>query len=190
MRWALEEAGLPYSVEGVPFVEKSDRHFLHQPFGQVPWLGDGELEVFESGAAVLHVAEKSRLLVLADPEGRAQVLQWAFAALNSVEGASLPWFILQFVEGERETESWQAIDKFLNARLGRMEDVLSDRAWLTGEFSAADILMVDVFRVIDRFDGLAGYPACRKYKERGESRSAFTKALADQLDFFARADAR
>jgi glutathione S-transferase len=50
LRWALEEAGLPYRVESTPFRERTAHHFAHQPFGQAPWLTDGDLTIFESGA--------------------------------------------------------------------------------------------------------------------------------------------
>lgn len=188
IRWALEEAGLPYTVEGVSFEERGAEHFQSQPFGQVPWLTDGDLTVFESGAAVLHIAEKAEALMPSEPKERTDVIKWLFAALNSVEAASLPWFIFQFVKDDQETEGRKAIEKFLSSRLTHMEDVLSDREWLTGHFSAADIVMADVFRVIDRFDGFAKYPACRSYMTRGEDRPAFKKALADQLEHFSKAD--
>lgn len=190
IRWALEEAGLPYTVEGVPFEDRSPEHLHHQPFGQVPWLTDGELTIFESGAAVLHVAEKAEVLMPSNPRGRGDVIKWLFAALNSVEAASLPWFIFQFVKDDQETEGRKAIDWFLASRLKHMDTVLSDREWLAGRFSAADIVMVDVFRVIDRFDGLADYPACRSYMKRAETRPAFKKALADQIAHFREADLR
>lgn len=94
VRWALEEAGLPYSVNSTPFRDRNAAHFAHQPFGQVPWLSDGKLSIFESGAILLYLGERSHVLLPGDPVGRAEVQQWLLAALNSVEVASLPWFIL------------------------------------------------------------------------------------------------
>ena len=190
IRWALEEAGLPYSVEGVPFKDRGSDHFKHQPFGQVPWLTDGDMTIFESGAAVLHVAEQSDALMPSDAKGRSEVIKWLFASLNSVEAASLPWFIFQFAGDSEETEGRKAINDFLSSRLSHMEDVMSERVWLTEQFSAADIVMVDVFRVIDRFDGLTDYSACRSYVKRAEDRPAFKKAYADQMAFFEEADLR
>ena len=96
IRWALEEAGLPYRVAGVPFGDRGPAHFAHQPFGQVPWLTDGDISIFESGAILLHLGERSEALMPADPRGRSEVIEWLFAALNSVEMASLPWSIFQF----------------------------------------------------------------------------------------------
>ncbi|WP_300073803.1 glutathione S-transferase family protein [uncultured Ruegeria sp.] len=190
IRWALEEAGLPYSVEGVPFKERDADHFKHQPFGQVPWLTDGDVTIFESGAAVLHIAEKSDVLLPSDAKGRSEVIKWLFAALNSVEAASLPWFIFQFTGNGEESDGREAINDFLSSRLSHMEDVLESKDWLTDRFSAADIVMVDVFRVIDRFDGLSNYPVCRNYMKRAEDRPAFKKALADQIGHFKQADLR
>jgi glutathione S-transferase len=88
VRWAMEEAGLPYRVKGVPFGDRNAEHFAHQPFGQVPWLTDGDISIFESGAILLHLGERSDALMPADPRSRWEVLEWLFAALNSVEMAS------------------------------------------------------------------------------------------------------
>ena len=96
VRWALEEAGLPYRVESTPFRDRNAEHFSHQPFGQVPWLTDGDISIFESGAILLHLGERSETLMPADPRGRSDVKEWLFAALNSVEAASLPWSLLMF----------------------------------------------------------------------------------------------
>lgn len=185
IRWALEEAGLPYSVATVPFPQRTPEHLRQQPFGQVPWLCDGDLTIFESGAAVLHLAEKSETLMPADPLGRSEVIKWLFAALNSVEAASLPWFIFQASGDVQDTAGRRAIDAFLASRLTDMERVLSGRDWLTDRFSAADIVMVDVFRVVNRFGGLGGYPACHAYMTRATERPAFLKAFADQMAHFA-----
>jgi glutathione S-transferase len=96
VRWALEEAGLPYRVESVPFGDRKAGHFEHQPFGQVPWLTDGDMSIFESGAILLHLGERSAALMPADRRGRSDSIEWLFAALNSVEMASLPWALLNF----------------------------------------------------------------------------------------------
>ena len=188
VRWALEEAGLPYSVASVPFRERGGEHYAHQPFGQVPWLTDGELCVFESGAILLHLGERSERLMPADPCGRSDVVKWLFAALNSVEMASVPWTIFHFSGEAGETPAFKRFDEFLNSRLGHMESMLAGREWLTENFSVADIVMVDVLRLVDRFDGLATYPGCRAYVARGIGRPAFVKAHADQMAHFAAAD--
>ncbi|MDP3855701.1 glutathione S-transferase family protein [Phenylobacterium sp.] len=189
VRWALEEAGLAYRVESVSFRDRKAGHFAHQPFGQAPWLTDGDLSIFESGAILLHLGERSDALLPADPRGRSEAKEWLFAALNSVEMASLPWSLLEFSGESEDTAAWKLFDGFLKVhRLQHMEPVLAGREWLAGTFSVADILMVDVLRLVDRFDGLANYPACRDYVARAMARPAFVKAYEDQMAHFAAAD--
>jgi len=189
VRWALEEAGLPYRVESTPFKDRKPEHFAHQPFGQVPWLTDGDLSIFESGAILLHLGERSEALLPTDPRHRGETLEWLFAGLNSVEMASLPWFILSFSDDTAGTPAWQRMDDFLKkSRLTHLEPVLSQREWLAGRFSLADIVMADVLRQVDRFDGLTDFPACRDYIARATARPAFIKAHADQMAHFAAAD--
>jgi glutathione S-transferase len=186
VRWALEEAQLPYRVESVSFRERGPEHLAHQPFAQVPWLTDGDLSIFESGAILLHLGHKSEALLPSDPARRSEGIEWLFAALNSVEMASLPWVLFEFA---RDTsESRKRFDDFLRLRLGRLEPVLASREWLVGEFSVADILMSDVLRLVDRFDGLREHPACKAYVTRAIARPAFVKAHADQLAHFAAGD--
>lgn len=190
VRWALEEARLPYRVESVPFTDRTADHFAHQPFGQVPWLTDGDTSIFESGAILLHLGERSDMLMPVDPGSRSEVIQWLFAALASVEAASQPWSFFEFSGATSETPMRKFFDGFLEARLKRMEAVLAGREWLAGTFSIADILMADVLRLVDRFNGLAAYPACRAYGARATGRPAFVKALTDQMAHFAAEDAR
>jgi glutathione S-transferase len=189
VRWALEEAGLPYRVESTPFKDRTSDHFANQPFGQVPWLKDGDLSIFESGAILLHLGEKSPALMPADQNGRAETIEWMFAALNSVEMATVAWSILKF-SGETSGAAWDLMDGFVKThRLRHLEPVLAGREWLAaGRFSIADILMTDVLRLVDRFGTLADYPACKAYVGRAEARPAFVKAHADQMAHFALAD--
>jgi glutathione S-transferase len=189
VRWALEEAGLPYRVQSTPFKERGPEHIAHQPFGQVPWLIDGDISIFESGAILLHLGERSEKLMPTDPKKRAEAKEWLFAALNSVEMATLPWVMFNFMGFTDATPTWKWIDDFVKLRLSRMEPVLAKDGWLAGSFSIADIMMADVLRVLNRFDGLKDSPACRTYVERATSRAAFKKAYADQMAHFAKADA-
>ncbi|MCK1478081.1 glutathione S-transferase [Bradyrhizobium sp. LB8.2] len=189
VRWALEEAALPYRVASVPFGDRDAAHFAHQPFGQVPWLTDGDISIFESGAILLHLGERSAKLIPTDPRGRSEAIAWVFAALNSVEMPSLPWSMLKFMGDAGDTPAWKFVDGFLKLRLKHLEPVLAGREWLAGSFSIADILMSDVLRPVDRFDGLAEHPACRAYVTRATARPAFVKARADQMAHFAAADA-
>ena len=189
IRWALEESGLPYCVRSTPFKDRGAGHFQHQPFGQVPWLTDGEVSIFESGAIILYIAGRSEALMPADPKGWADVLSWMFAALNSVEIASQPIAFFEFFSEHKAPSIYrEAHDAFLAARLKHMEAVLADREWLAGAFSAADILMADVLRWIDEWNGLDPFPQCRSYVARATARPAFAKAHADQLAHFAASD--
>ncbi|MEG2359651.1 glutathione S-transferase family protein [Acinetobacter sp.] len=166
VRWALEEAGLPYTVQSTPFKNRGAEHFAHQPFGQVPWLTDGGISIFESGAILLYIGGFSEKLLPLDPRGRSDIIQWIFAALNSVEMASLPLSFYRFTHDTAETPEKKLMDAFLRARLQHMETVLAGREWLAGAFSIADILMADVLRLADRFGGLADFPACHAYAAR------------------------
>ncbi len=188
VRWALEEAKLPYRVESTPFRARGPEHFVHQPFGQAPWLTDGDISIFESGAILLHLGERSEVLMPTDPRGRSDVIEWLFAALNSVEMPSVPWSLFKFSGDTVQTPGRKQLDGFLDARLQRMEPVLAGREWLAGTFSVADIAMSDVLRLVDRFDGLAGHLACRDYVARATARPSFVKAHADQMAHFAAAD--
>lgn len=192
VRWALEEAGLPYRIETVPFVQsfetKNEAHLAHQPFGQVPWLTDGDLTIFESGAILLHLGERSERLLPKDPKGRAEAIEWVFAALNSVEMATVCWSIFKFSNASLDDPGFKRIDDFVHLRLRRLEPALARREWVAGTFSVGDILMADVLRLVDRFGTLEGYPACRAYLQRATARPAFVKAHADQMAQFEAAD--
>jgi glutathione S-transferase len=188
VRWAVEEAGLPYRVESTPFRDRGAEHFAHQPFGQVPWLTDGDISIFESGAILLHLGNRSDALLPSNPRNRSEAVEWLFAALNSVEMASLPWSLLQFSGDTGDTPAWKRFDDFLKLRLKYLEPVLAKREWLSASFSVADIAMSDALRLVDRFEGLANHPACRGYVTRATTRPAFIKAHADQMAHFAAAD--
>ncbi len=143
LRWACEEAGLDYSVHTVPFDERGPDHLAHQPFAQIPFLSDGEVELFESGAGLLHLARKSETLMPRDPAGEAQTLQWTIAALNSIEMVSVPWWFLE-VTGAQENN----LAGWLESRLDHMERIFTEREWLVADrFTVADLLMADVLRV-------------------------------------------
>lgn len=188
VRWALEEAGLPYRVESTPFKDRGPEHFAHQPFAQVPWLTDGDLNIFESGAILLHLGEMSDKLLPTDRRARSEAKEWVFAALNSMEMASVPWSLFHFM-GQTDGQMFAFFDNWVkDLRVKRLETVLAKREWLAGSFSIADILMVDVLRLIDRFKGLDDAPICKAYVARAMARPAFQKAYADQMVHFAKAD--
>jgi glutathione S-transferase len=192
VRWALEEAGLPYRVTLVGYGDGMTPLTTYksvQPFGQVPAIEDGPVVLFESGAIVLYVAEKSRDLLPGDPAGRAHVTQWMFAALNTMEPAidQLAGIDL-FYAGEAWAQARRpAVEEFVRRRLADLAGCLGDRPYLAGSFSAADILMAAVLRTLRHTDLVAAEPVLRAYKERCEARPAFTKALAGHMAPFASA---
>ncbi len=189
IRWALEEAGLPYTVATTPFHDRGPGHYASQPFGQVPWLTDGDLTIFESGAILLHLAERSPTLMPATPKARAEVTTWLFAALNSMELATVPWSIFKFMDQPPDNPIVGFFEKWLASRLQNIEAVLEKTDWLIGPFTVADIAMSDVLRLMDRTGDLAPCPAARDYVLRATARPAFQKAHADQIAHFAAADA-
>lgn len=190
IRWALEEAGLPYRVDTTPFQDRGPEHLSAQPFGQIPWLTDGDAVIFESGAVLLHLAEKSPVLMPANPRGRAEVLSWVIAALNSVDLPGQPWALFRFMDFPRTSPEAGFVESFLTQRLERLEAVLGEREWLVDDrFTVADLIMADVLRQVDRFDGLANYPAVHAFVARATARPAFRKAYQDQMAHFAAADA-
>jgi glutathione S-transferase len=183
LRWACEEAGLSYSVRTVPFERRETNHLAQQPFGQVPFITDGEIEIFESGACLLHLARKSGNLMPSDPVGEAQTVQWIIAALNSIEMVTVPWWYLE-VTGVKEN----GLTGWMESRLSHIEDVLKDREWLAADrFTAADLLMADVLR-IGKIRAFGARPATESYITRVTNRPAFKKAYNDQLAHFAAAD--
>lgn len=185
LRWACEEAGLPYDVRTVPFDDRATNHLDRQPFGQVPYLDDGEVKMFESGAGLLHLARRSEALMPRDPAGEAETLQWTIAALNSVEMVSLPWWFLEISGAETN-----ALTGWLTQRLDHIETILGGREWLAADrFTVADLLMADVLRV-DKVRAFGDRPATEAYVSRATDRPAFRKALADQLAMYEAADAK
>ncbi|MCU0826102.1 MAG: glutathione S-transferase family protein [Tabrizicola sp.] len=186
LRWACEEAGLPYTICTAPIAERGADHLTRQPFAQVPFLTDGATRLFESGACLLHLAEKSETLMPRDALGRAEVLEWVIAGLNSVEMVTVPyWFIGRTSPPENPLDGWLA------SRLDRLNAVLASRDHLAaGRFTVADLLMADILRVAVIRSRLDDYPALAAFTSRVLTRPAFCKALQDQLDHFAEADAR
>ncbi len=183
LRWACEEAGIPYAIRTVAFDDRHTNHLDRQPFGQVPMLEDGEVKLFESGAGVLHLARRSEALMPRDPAGEAEVIQWVIAGLNSIEMVTMPWIVMGWSGNEVP-----AITEWMDTRLGQLENVLAGREWLVGDrFTAADLIMADVLR-LGELRQRGERPASEAYVERVTARPAFLKAHADQLALYAAAD--
>lgn len=183
LRWACGEAGLDYAVGTVAFDDRETNHLDRQPFGQVPFLTDGQIEIFESGACLLHLARKSEVLMPRDPAGEAETTEWLLAALNSIEMVSVPWWFLN-VSGQTDNK----LTDWLKKRLDQLENIFAAREWLAaGRFTVADLLMTDVLRNM-QVRAFGDRPATEAYVARITKRSAFKKAEAEQLAHFDAAD--
>lgn len=183
LRWAAEEAGLAYDMGTVRFEDRETNHLESQPFGQVPFLVDGDIRMFESGACLLHLARKSETLMPRDTAGEAETTQWVLAALNSIEMVTVPWWFLK-ITGKEDN----GLTGWVDRRLAQLESVLSRREWLAANrFTVADLLMADVLRVsLLRVHG--DRPATEAYIKRVTDRPAFRKAHADQIAHYVAAD--
>lgn len=187
IRWALEEAGLPYAVTLIdPQIQASDDYRRWQPFGQVPAYRDEAVEMFESGAIVLHIAEASEALAPSDPAGRARVSAWVIAALNSVEPQVQNLVHLDaFHAGEAWTvERRPQAQAALDARLAALSDWLGEKDYLEGRFTAGDLMMTSVLRELVDNGALARFPSLDAYRRRCEARPAFGRAFEAQMQTF------
>jgi len=188
VRWALEETGASYEVRLVgPEDQDTPAYRAWQPFGKVPAYEDDECRLFESGAIVLHIAESTALMPK-DRADRAQVNAWLIAALNSVDPNILA---LGDIDHFAAAEPWARqrrpdIERMLKTRLADVASHLSGRDYLVNQFSAADIMMITVLRGLRHTSLLSGFPALLAYRNRCETRPAFQRSLAAQLDTFAR----
>jgi glutathione S-transferase len=192
VRWALEEAGLAYEERLIePEDQVSGDYRCLQPFGQVPAYvengGPGTLELFESGAIVLHIAEASQALMPRDPAGRARAVTWLFAALNSIEPhiQNLAAIDLFYAQEEWAKERRPGAVQMVEKRLDELAAALDGRDWLEDRFTAGDLMMTSVLRILRHTDIVAQRPTLEAYRLRCEARPAFRKALADQLRPFA-----
>jgi glutathione S-transferase len=185
-RWAFEEVGQPYAVDLISD-SKSPEHRRFQPFGQVPTYRDDEVTIFESGAIVLHIAERAGKLIPVDSARRMRALQWLAAALNSVKPYVMALAINDIFEADREWSKARhgKVVADLKARLADLEAALGDNVWLDGnEFTVGDLMMVSVLAPLRNSNELADLPVLAGYIARGESRPAHRKAMADHLATF------
>jgi glutathione S-transferase len=187
VRWALEEAGLPYEERLLGLEDRTSAGYRAlQPFGQVPAYEEDGLVLFESGAIVLRVAERSEALMPSDPGRRARVTTWMFAALNTIEPRIQSLAELDLFHAEEEWAKLRrpAAVEAARARLTDLAGWLDGRAYLEDRFTAADLLMTTVLRILRHTDLVAQMPVLEAYVRRCEARPAFRKALADQMAAF------
>ncbi|MGL3107540.1 glutathione S-transferase family protein [Bradyrhizobium sp. BR 1432] len=187
VRWALEEVGQPYDVRLLSFeAMKQPAHRALHPFGQIPTYEDGDLALFESGAIVLHIAERHDGLLPVEANARSRAIAWMFAALSTLEPPIIELAMAMLFERDR---SWYAerlpmLQDRVRIRLGELSRHLGDADWLDGAFSAGDLLMVTVLRRLNTSGLLGEYPEIAAYVARGEARPAFRRAFEAQLAVF------
>jgi glutathione S-transferase len=189
VRWALEEAGLPYEEKLLNVGEhKTPAHRALQPFGQVPVYEEDGLALFESGAIVMHIGQRCPTLLPTDPAKRARAITWMFAALNSVEPAvqNLASIDLFFANEEWAKLRRPGAEKQAQERLEGVANSLAGRDYLEHEFTGADLVMTTVLRILRGTELVKNLPVLAAYQARCESRPAFQRALASQLAPFER----
>ncbi|RKG72911.1 glutathione S-transferase family protein [Corallococcus exercitus] len=184
VRWALEEVGQPYKVRLVSFrAMKEPAHLAVHPFGQIPTYDEGDLALFETGAIVLHVAQRHAGLLPEDANARARAVTWMFASVNTVEPPILDLQTALFLEGDKpwNAERLPLVKDRIRGRLNQLSARLGDADWLDGAFSAGDLMMASVLLrlrasgILDEYRNLAAYVA------RGEARPAYKRAFEAQL---------
>jgi len=186
VRWALEEAGLDYRVRLIG-MERPAGYAKEQPFCQVPCFREGAVQLFESGAILQYIGEKSDKLLPRETQAKFRAIQWTYAAVNSVE----PFVQIRvLLEGFWADQDWAkpsmpTFDQYARLRLGQVAEWLGDREWLEGDrFTIGDLMMISVLRIGDRRGLLDNTPKLLAYMKRGEARPAFQRALEDQLATF------
>jgi glutathione S-transferase len=190
VRWALEEVDQPYEIRLVSFKEtKEPAHRALQPFGQIPTYEQGDLALFESGAIVLHIAEQHPGLLPDGADGRARAIAWMFAAKSTVEPPIVGREAAILMERDKDWHEKRLpmLGERVRARLADLSRRLGDADWLEGEFSAGDLLMVNVLRRPAGSEIVAEFPNLAAYVTRGEARPAFKRAFDAQLAVFTNA---
>ena len=184
VRWALEEVGQPYEVRFVSFgAMKEPAYLALNPFGQIPAYQEGDLTLFETGAIVLHIAERHAGLLPDNANARARAITWMFAALSTVEPPILEFATARLLEGDRSwtPQRMPLVEDRIRERLGQLSPRLGDADWLDGAFSAGDLMMVSVLLRLRSSGMLDEYPNLAAYVARGETRPAYKRAFEAQL---------
>lgn len=187
VRWALEEAGLDYRVRLIG-ADRPANYQQDQAFNQVPCLRDDTVQIFESGAILQYIGEKSEALLPYDPQARFRAIQWTYAAVSSVEPFVQFRALLNVVFADQEwaEPAKPTFDHYARLRLQQLSDRLADKQWLEGGgFTIGDLMMVTVLRIADRSGQLADFSNLAAYVKRGQERPAFAKVLRDQLEVYA-----
>ena len=187
VRWAFEEVGQPYAVRLVSFREmKEPPHLARHPFGQIPTYEDGDLVLFESGAIVLHIAERHEGLLPGQQTARARAIAWMFAALGTVEPPIVDLATARLLERDKPWAEARLpiLQDRIRVRLSELSRALGGCDWLVDGFSAADLLMVHTLRRLEGSGLLDEYPNLSAYVARGQARPAYKRAFDAQLAVF------
>lgn len=188
VRWALEEAGLPYATRLLDQGEQNRPEYRAlQPFAQVPIFQEGDFVLFETGAIVLHIAERSDALLPEDPAARARAMQWVIAALNSIEPFAMNLALIDIFYAEEEWAKLRrpGAQEFVRLRLAGLANALGDKPYLDGDrFTAGDLMMTTVLRIFGYTDLVDEHANLAAFRARCEARPAFSRALAAQLADF------
>ena len=188
VRWALEEAAIPYRSH---LLAQGDQNKLEyralQPFGQVPIFDDDGFVLFETGAIVLHIGERSETLLPKESKARARATQWLIAALNSIEPHIMAVANLIFYEGQEWAKLRRpSAEEFAKWRLKCLAENLGDKPFLDGDhFTAGDLMMATVLRIMSELTDTQ--PALTKYVARCTARPAFKRAFDAQMGDFKQA---
>jgi glutathione S-transferase len=183
VRWALEEAGQPYEVRLLSFAAmKQPAHLAIHPFGQIPTYEEEGLALFETGAIILHIAERHAGLLPADAEGRARAISWMFAAVNTVEPPILDIMTARLFEADKPwaAERTPLVMDRARDRLKQLAAHLGEAQWLDGDFSAGDLMMASVLLRLRSSGLLDEFPTLAAYVARSEARPAYRRAFAAQ----------
>ncbi|QWP75385.1 glutathione S-transferase family protein [Lysobacter sp. K5869] len=183
VRWALEEAGLPYAVRLVSFqAMKEPAHLSLHPFGMIPTYEEDDLGLFETGSIVFHIAERHGGLLPADADARARAITWMFAAVNTVEPPILDLVTARIVESDKPwaQERMPLVQERIRHRMNQLSARLGEADWLDGGFSAGDLMMVSVLLRLRPSGLLDEFPRLAAYVARGEARPAYQRAFAAQ----------
>ena len=187
VRWALEEVGQAYDVRLVSFrAMKEPAHMALHPFGQIPTYEEGDLELFETGAIVFHIAQHHAGLLPDDANARARAITWIFAALSTVEPPILELANARLLESDKpwSAQRMPLVEDRVRNRLGQLSRRLGDADWLDGAFSVGDLMMVSVLLRLRASGLLDENPNLSAYVARGEARPAYKRAFAAQLAVF------
>lgn len=187
VRWALEEVDQPYDVRLLSFeAMKQAAHIARHPFGQIPTYEQGDLVLFESGAILLHLAERHAGLLPDDPDARMRSIGWIFAALNTVEPPIIEYSMAKYFECDKPwyAERGALLEARIRVRLRQLSERLGAADWLEGRFSAGDLMMVSVLQRLDASVFFKDYPNLAAYLARAEARPAYQRAFEAQLAVF------